>query len=174
MKRDKALLPWGSGRLVEAVAETVREAAGNVALVGRTSLPEVPALECVPDLRAGLGPLAGIESALASGRGDLNLILACDLPSVRTEWLKQLVQAAKDRNSRCLVSIDAEGRVHPLCGVYRSDCLLVVRKALDRGQLRLLDLVAELEGEYLRIDEAIWNVNTPAEWQVYQQGFANG
>jgi molybdopterin-guanine dinucleotide biosynthesis protein A len=174
MKRDKALLPWRNGKLVEVVADAVREGAGNVALVGRASLPEVPGLECLADFRPGLGPMAGIETALASGRGDLNLILACDLPSVRAEWLKQLVQTAQDRNSRCVVSIDVGGRVHPLCGVYRSDCLPAVQGALDKHRLRLIDLVAELGAEHLRVDGAIWNVNTPTDWQICQQDFANG
>jgi molybdenum cofactor guanylyltransferase len=174
MKRDKALLPWRGGTLVEAVAKSVDEAAGNVALVGRASIPEVPGLECLTDLRPGFGPLAGIETALASGRGDLNLIVACDLPSIRAEWLRQLIETAEGRNSRCLVSVDINGRVHPLCGVYRYDCLLMVERALQTGRLKVMDLVTELGAEHLRIQEPVWNVNTPAEWELSQQDFANG
>ena len=174
MNRDKALLPWRNGTVLGAIAQTVHEAIGNVMLVGRPSLPEVPGLECIGDLRPGSGPLAGIETALASGRGDLNVILACDLPSIQSGWLKQLVATAQDRNCRCLVSLDRDGRLHPLCSVYRSDCLPDVQRALDSGRFRLMDLLVQLGAEHLQIDEPLWNVNTPAEWQRFRQDFGNG
>src|SRR4051794_11037884 len=87
---DKALLPLKSGLLIQEVTAKVTAAAGTVALVGEPERYRDLGLDCLPDLRSGMGPLAGIEAALESGRGELNLIVACDMPSLDTDWLCRL------------------------------------------------------------------------------------
>lgn len=171
--RDKALLPWRNQTLVESIAAKVREAAANVALVGRPELDPLVDIECIPDVRPGFGPLSGIEAAIQSGRGELNLIVACDLPLLESEWLKLLIHTADIKNAKCVLATEPAGRVHPLCGVYRADCLPVVSKALDEGQLKLMDLIAELRPEFVEVPVPIWNVNTPEEWQKCRE-FAHG
>ena len=172
MGRDKALLPWRDQTLAEGIAAQVRNAAGNVALVGRDA-HEITSIECLPDLHPGLGPLSGIETALASGRGDLNLIHACDLFIPETGWLKQLLKTAEMNRAPCVVTVDKDGRTHPLCGVYRADCLSPIQKALDGRRLRLMDLIEELGVEQARFSGPIWNLNTPEDWQTLQE-VANG
>lgn len=165
MGQDKALLPWRDSTLVQGIAAKVLAAAGNVALVGRPHFPDAPMLDCVPDLRPGLGPLSGLEAALASGRGDLNLIVSCDLPLLDTEWLRHLLNEASSLEKKCLISEDSEGRSHPLCAVYRSDCLSVITQALDSGCLRLMDVVEQFGGARLKMSWPLWNVNTPEDWE---------
>src|SRR5437762_8761701 len=69
MGRDKALLPLDSGLLIEKLAAMVAAVVGTVALIGEPERYKHLGLECLPDLRPGMGPLAGIEAALESGRG---------------------------------------------------------------------------------------------------------
>jgi len=165
MGRDKALLPWRHSTLVQEIAAKVLAVAGNVALVGRPHFPDAPTLDCVPDLRPGFGPLSGIEAALSSGRGDLNLIVSCDLPLLDTEWLRVLLDQAGSLGQKCLISEDSDGRLHPLCAVYGSDCLPVITRALHSGCLRLIDVVEELGAARLKMSAPLWNVNTPEDWE---------
>ena len=172
MGRDKALLEWGSHALVEEVASKVRSVAGNVALVGPPERYGALGMECLPDLRPGLGPLAGIEAALASGRAELNLIAACDLPGIESAWLGSLLRVAEESGAGCVVVRDVEGVVQPLCGVYRGECLGVVRRALDERRLRLQDMTQELEAAMVDIGKSLMNVNTPQDWTAWQRGSA--
>lgn len=167
MGHDKARLPMNSHLLVEDVAAKVGFVSQSVALVGELQKYPDLSFDFVNDLRPSLGPLAGIESALASGRGELNLILACDMPNLRVEWLQDLVTRAVEINSDCVVCRDSGGTIHPLCGVWRQRCLPRVSIALDRGRLRALDLVQELKTVYLTVGEFIHNVNTPDEWKAW-------
>ena len=173
MGTDKALLPWRDTTLVHDIAMKVREAAGNVVLVGNPGMYDATGIDSVADLHPGFGPLSGVEAALASGRGDLNLIVACDLPLLETEWLKRLLETARSRDVKCLVASDSDGRVHPLCGVYRHDCLKVVQNAVHASRLRVMETIEELAAETLSIDAPLWNVNTPVDWQKCQE-LANG
>lgn len=167
MGRDKALLPWRSRALVEHVAAKVAAAAGNVALVGNPQRYKGLGLECFADLRPGLGPLAGIETALAAKRGELNLIVACDMPGLETAWLRALLERAVQSDVRCVAARDERGLIHPLCAVYRSSCLPAIASALDGGRLRLRDMLQELPAMTVTIEQAISNVNTPEEWSAW-------
>ncbi|MBV9265741.1 MAG: molybdenum cofactor guanylyltransferase, partial [Acidobacteriaceae bacterium] len=122
MGRDKAMLPWGSGVLLEDVAKRVAVAAGNVAVVGDPAAYGHLGIECLADLHPGLGPLSGIEAALASNRGTCNLIVACDMPGLPVEHLRALLRAAREGVSRCVVTIDGAEKIHPLCAVYFDNC----------------------------------------------------
>ncbi len=179
MGRDKALLPWHSGSLVEDLAARVADAAGNVALIGDPRYYSHLALDCLPDLRPGQGPLAGIEAALESRRGELNLIVACDMPGLKPQWLRKLLLQMDETGAPCVATRDGAGVLHPLCAVYRGNCLAKVRNALDEGRLRLLDLMKDLETISLETEDTIWNVNTPEDWRAWQMreertGTANG
>ncbi len=168
MRRDKALLPWHSSSLVEEVASGVASAAGNVALVGDPRRYSHLGFDCLPDLRPGLGPLAGLEAALQSQRGELNLVVACDMPGLESTLLARLLHEADASGAECVVAREVDGTVHPLCAVYRSSCLTKVREALDAGQLQLFKFLNQLSTVTIEADRVIWNVNTPEEWNVCQ------
>lgn len=169
MGRDKALLPWNSAPLVEDVATKVNRAAGNVALLGDPAHYGHLGYDCLPDQRQGFGPLAGIEAALLSDRGDLNLITACDMPGLQTSWLRLLLTAATESRTRCTLLLDSNGGKHPLCAVYRSDGLRDVQQTLEEGRLKLMDLVTQLDALCISVPDPVPNVNTPEEWSAWQQ-----
>ncbi len=168
MGHDKALLRLQSRPLVEDVAKAAA-VAGSVALVGQPKKYRQLGFDCLPDLRSGCGPLAGIEAALQSGRGEFNLILACDMPGLEHEWLSRLLLRAEETGALCVASHDSRG-MHPLCAIYRAECLPLVRRALDCGRLRLLNLMGELGAVTLKAGRPIWNLNTPREWAAWQAG----
>jgi molybdopterin-guanine dinucleotide biosynthesis protein A len=164
MACDKALLPMPGGTLLEHLASKAKAVAGNVALVGPPERYGGFGFDCLPDCAPGLGPLGGIYTALASGRGEYNLILACDMPDLDDSLLTELFAIAESGSSRCVVAKDANGRVHPLCGIYRQDCLEVVAQAAVGNRLRLMDLLNELVAVHAPFAGSITNCNTPAEW----------
>ena len=168
MGRDKALLPLKSGLLIHEVAGKVADACGTVALIGEPERYRHLGIDCLADLRPRMGPLAGIETALESGRGELNLIVACDMPGLDTDWLRRLLRKARESQALCVASAERGAIVHPLCAVYGTNCLPLVRKALNAGQLRLLDVLRELGAATLEIS-AMSNINTPQQWAAYKQ-----
>jgi molybdopterin-guanine dinucleotide biosynthesis protein A len=173
MGQDKARLLLGSRYLIEQVAETVSQVTDSVMLVGRPEMFTDVKIRCLRDMRPGLGPLAGIEAALLSSRADfgdtLNLVVGCDMPGLRSNWLVQLLSAALETGALCVAAKDSAGKTHPLCAVYRSACLPVIQGALDSGRLRLMDLLANVGAVELPIGDVIANVNTPSEWAAWQE-----
>lgn len=174
MGRDKARLPIGSHSLVEDIAGKVAASAGNVTLVASPERYVDLELECLRDLRPGFGPVSGIETALASGRGEVNLILGCDMPNVQIGWLRELMARAEHTEALCTVARDAGGHTNPLCAVYKSACLPAVTRAIDERRLKLMDLIQELRAEFFLVPNVIPNLNRPDDWISWQeeQGFS--
>jgi molybdopterin-guanine dinucleotide biosynthesis protein A len=110
MGRDKARLPVDSRLLVELVAHAVAEAAGSVTLLGNPAAFADLLFECLPDLRPGCGPVAGVETALASGRAELNLVVACDMPGIRVADLTRLLAVCEESRTLCALVKDASTR----------------------------------------------------------------
>lgn len=162
---DKALLPYGDGALVEHVARQVRTAAGSVVLVGPPERYSALGFPVIGDLHPGLGPLGGIETALASSSAVWNLIVACDMPSVTSHFLDWLLREAERAQAPCVVPQTPDGKIHPLCAVYHLDVLPAIREALDSG-VRKAGRMASALGALLvhAYDSEVRNTNTPGEW----------
>lgn len=156
MGRDKALLPWDDQFLAQHVADCLLEVTDSVSLLGDPARYGHLGFDCIPDLRPGLGPLSGIEAMLFARRAERNLLLACDMPGVPVTHLQALAQTS----GACVVTEDQTGQTHPLCAVYDVTLLPAVQSALDRGRLRLQDLIRELNPCIVRYPGVLANINT--------------
>jgi len=166
MGRDKALLPFHGGPLAAAVARAVREAAGEVVVVGRDELLDYPA---IPDLYPGEGPLGGILTALAHSRAEWNLVVACDMPEVTSEFLSGLLDRARESCRDALIPRGPSGYPEPLCAVYRASARGPLEREFSRGVRKVMDAVAGLDAALWETTEVacFQNVNTPEDWAGY-------
>ena len=170
MGQDKALLPYRGTTLVEHLAGMVREAAGSVALIGDPDKYRRLGFPVFADQLPGCGPIGGLHTVLTISSSDWNLVVACDMPRISVEVLRTLVAAAGTCSQNCLVALGADGEIEPLCAVYHRRCLAAVSQAIQRKRLKMKDLVAELEPLKVRVDgAALANVNTPAEWDEFEE-----
>ena len=150
--------------MVEAIASALATVTEEVFLVGRPERYAGLPFACLPDLRPGLGPLSGLEAALASRRAGLNVVVACDLAGLRADWITGLLQAMQPE-VLCAAVVDRNGKLQPLCAVYRTECLDRVTNAIKEGRLRAIHLLAELKAVKVSIDDVILNLNTPEEFE---------
>lgn len=164
MGRDKALLPFRGATLVEAIARSVREAAGSVALIGAPERYAGLGLETLEESFAGCGPLSGIEAALSLGRAEFNLIVACDAAGVTANALRTLLEAARALPAAVVAAENAPQRPNPLCAVWRPRALESVRAALGAGQYRVWEAARRAGMATVQLPEPVLNVNTPADW----------
>jgi molybdenum cofactor guanylyltransferase len=161
MGRDKALLPFRGAALGESVARAVESAAGSVTIVGRA---EFGPLRSILDRYPGEGPLGGILTALADSSADWNLIVACDMPELTSDFLARLLDAAEKSGAAALVP-----KGEPLCAVYHRDCREPFEAAFARGIRKIMEAVAEVPAVICPIEEVaqFQNVNTPEDWSGY-------
>ncbi|HEX8734635.1 MAG TPA: molybdenum cofactor guanylyltransferase [Pyrinomonadaceae bacterium] len=90
--------------------------------------------EYVFDVFYERGALGGIHAALKNSQSVWALILACDLPFVTENAIKNLAEIALNspEKTAAVVPKQPDGRIQPLCAVYRvRDCLPAIEKILN-------------------------------------------
>jgi molybdopterin-guanine dinucleotide biosynthesis protein A len=155
-------------RLLRLVARRVTVVGGQPGYLQELDVP------CVPDAVTGRGPLGGIYTALLHSRTEFSLVLGCDLPFVNRNLLACLMHRAKAEGSDVAVPRSPDGRLQPLCAVYRRRALYAVRTRLALGQNKLSGFFPmvrctvipwrELADAGVRAPMFV-NMNTPEEYE---------
>lgn len=168
MGRDKALLPRDGGTQLEHAAALLADVTDGVYVSVRADQADDPVrarFDHVVDRYDGIGPLAGILSALEQVPDADWLIVACDLPNLDRPTLEHLLAEAPDDAPLVAYRSSSDGLPEPLCALYRpaaadalrrhvADGVHCPRKIMIREEAVLLDLPAP---------NALHNVNTPEE-----------
>lgn len=134
MGKDKALLEWGGGTLLEHALQVARAVSERLAVVGGPQHARFGPV--LLDIFSGRGPLGGIHAALEASRTDLNLILAVDMPLIEPRFLGFLVERAQASEALVTIPRTSEGW-QPLCAVYRRSFAVIARDALEQGRNKI-------------------------------------
>ena len=110
------------------------------------------------DARPGVGPAAGLETALADARHPHVLVVASDHPALSVDVLRLLVARAAATDAHAVALTGPRGG-EPFLAGYRRDALAVVRAALDGGTRRMQEMLAALEPDLIASDE--WRMLDP-------------
>lgn len=173
MGRDKALLPWGAGTLLEHTLERLRETCGQVRILCGAELRYADlGVPVDPDLVPAAGPLGGLLTGLSRLGPEPGLFLGVDLPFVPAGLLALLLELAEDYDAVVPV---AAGKVQPLCALYRAACREPIRRRIEAGQLRMTSFWPEVR--VLEVGEErlarfgpparlFLNLNTPADYEA--------
>ncbi|CAN5901704.1 molybdenum cofactor guanylyltransferase [soil metagenome] len=103
-----------------------------------------PSLPVVADAVPGLGPLAGIESALRAAGGASILVVAWDMPFVTTPLLRGM-RALGEIGAGAVVPAHGDPPVlEALCAFYGSQALATCSRLLAEGERRAHALCAAL------------------------------
>jgi molybdopterin-guanine dinucleotide biosynthesis protein A len=175
---DKCDLLLGELTFAERGAAALTAIARSITAVGRAA----GGLPAVPDVRAQWGALGGLHTALTHCRAEWAAVLACDLPFVSGElWLRL---AARRTGAAAVAPIQNDGRVQPLCAIYRVDpCLVVATELIDAGERRPLSLLQRVSARLVPFaeladlddsDRFFANINTPSDYSEARREEATG
>jgi molybdopterin-guanine dinucleotide biosynthesis protein A len=168
MGSDKSSLLFGERPMALRPAEALGQLTDTLVQIGGEAVPGL-GWTVLEDLRPGLGPAAGLETALASFPGAAVVICGVDLPFVSAALLRHALERL---DGRVAAAPRFEGRWHALAAAYSPALLPALTSWLDAGRRDLQGLLDEvgavaIEGRELERfgDPAVLlaNVNTPAE-----------
>lgn len=172
MGTDKALLATGEGETFLERAHRLLSQVARPCLVSMSPSRSYPGYRAVFDMLPQFGPVAGIQAALAAARAEgaaAILALACDLPLMNVETLRELL--ARWRLARPWLAAfqnSANGYLNMACAVYATEALPLFDQALAAGEKRLWAIVPEARRLLIpyRPSErpCFRNCNTPADY----------
>ena len=173
MGHDKAFLDINGKTFIENAVDILSPVCEDrikiVLNPNRTNIVEkLPnTLPFIFDFHEKNGPLAGIHAALTDCRTNLAVVLACDMPFVTSETIKKLAKAAFFSKCNAIVPEQKDGRLQPLCAVYRKRNLAPCLKTLiaDKPNVSVMDFLKELKIHRFNFenDRLFFNVNTPED-----------
>ena len=170
---NKASLEVGGTSLLDRVLGALEPLADQIVVVGRLAEGvERPGVEVASDAFPGGGTLVGIYSGLLAARNDLALVVGCDMPFLSTPLLERIAVLAEGHD----LAVPRVGQhLEALHAAYRRSCLSAMRDAIERGQLKIIDIYPRLrvrevgEGEMRDLDpelRSFFNVNTPVDLEL--------
>ena len=180
MGRDKLLLPFGGGTVLQAISEAVLPLVERLRLIGRDPTLGLLFPDAQPDLHPGLGPLSGIHAALATAEADRVLVVACDLPFVTTAFLRGLLEGLSPELEAVVPC--PGGEPVAVCALYRVTCLEDLAARLERRALAASDFAGSLRARFLddrdltRLDPSghcLLNLNTPLDYEKAREILRN-
>ena len=176
MGTDKSRLVIGGDTFVQRIARELANVTAKVSLVGRPEQSD-PDFPLVRDVFPLWGALGAIHGALSGCNADWALVVACDLPGVRTSLFERLLSFRQD--SDAVVPIQADGRRQPLCAAYRvTACLPQENTLIESGERKPVALLQSVSTRWVQFNELadlpdakgfFDNINTPQDYRRISQ-----
>jgi molybdopterin-guanine dinucleotide biosynthesis protein A len=167
--RDKSRIVIGGRTILARQLDVLQRLVPRIVIVANA--PESFADAGVPvltDAVPGSGSLGGIYTALADAPGPV-LVLACDMPFVTAPFLARVIEAGQEADIAIPRGTDG---YQPLCANYAPSCAGPLRRRIEQGALKVVDLLADVRVRELGPDEIapfdpdgvlLLNVNTEGD-----------
>jgi len=171
MGRSKAFLDLGGVTVIERVASLLKPLFAEVAI--STNDPERYGHLGLPvyrDLVSDCGPLGGIYTALKRSPNFANFFVPCDMPFVREDHIRRLMDVASGAD----VVLYRHEYFEPLLAIYTRNCLGAIEKMLTEGVYSVLDLFPRVNVREVAFTEdrsVFLSVNTPEDYRIALERF---
>jgi molybdopterin-guanine dinucleotide biosynthesis protein A len=168
MGRDKALLRHGGVSQLARIAALLGDVTDEVFVSTRADQRaerERSRFPQIVDRYAGLGPVAGILSAMDEYPDADWLVMACDLPNVDARTLAVLLERRSDARPFTAFVSSHDGLPEPLCALYRAGSDAIIRGFVDDGIVCPRKMMIRSDTELLEQPDpaSLDNVNTPED-----------
>ncbi len=118
-------------------------------------------------MEGGLGPLAGLLSALEYAKSEFVLSVPCDTPYLPQDLASRMLRTLQDNTADVCTVNDGE-RLHPVIMLVRSSVAPKLREYLQSGNRKVHDWyysMAHCSADFSDQPRAFTNINTPEQLQ---------
>ncbi|MDR1530631.1 MAG: molybdenum cofactor guanylyltransferase [Clostridiales bacterium] len=132
-------------------------------------------LRVIEDLRAGIGPLAGIEAALTYLGGAV--FLPCDMPFILKTHVALLLDDFKkhgkpvffaEATAPHMAGQEQTACPNPLAGIYTADCLPLIQEAIAEKRYKVRLLLSQIQHRLVHMEASVMrNINSPEDYNAY-------
>lgn len=165
MQSEKGLVLFKNKPFIEHIIKAILPLTENIKLITNNKEYDYLTYQKIPDIISEKGPLGGIYTALNNTETEFNLILSCDIPLISTELLTELI--SKHNQEAEITVFASESRMHPLIGIYSKKVLPVIKSAIDKDDLKMMNLIANVPHQIIAIEDSegfhLTNINSVDE-----------
>lgn len=172
MGTNKALLKIQGKPVIERILAELGGITDEVMIVANhPNIYQYLDISQVADRYLEKGPLAGLETALYHGDGEIFMFAACDMPFINGDVYQYLFQQLNQYDA--VVPI-YDNHMHPLAGIYKKSILPAIQAQIEKNNLRVKSFFGNIHVNYVSdfagIDDALlqrhfFNMNHPAQYE---------
>jgi len=162
MGYDKSLIDYNGKPQAEYIYKMIEPLVDNIFISSRedqNSTEHLQNLNYINDIIPNIGPLGGIISAMLKDRDSAWLVVACDLPFITKETIKQLI---KKRNPfKTLTSFKGGRGFEPLIAIYEPKSFNALINGVTFSQYSIRKLLSGYDKNILDIGDSkeLKNIN---------------
>lgn len=148
MGTNKALLPINNKPMISHVVEELNKITSSICVISNepASYPFIKQ-PIYKDIHPGSGPLAGLESAMVNSEENWFAVSACDTPNISNGIYQYLASVSCGYDA--VIPIYKK-KIHPLAGYYNKSCLPIMEESINKGKLRVTDVLDEVRTLYVQ------------------------
>jgi len=142
MGTDKGLLLFNGEPLVLRTIKQLRSVVTKVVIVSNNNEYQKFGLEVIEDLLKGIGPAGGIHAAFHNSLTSKLFVVSCDMPFITSQSIDYLLL----HGTQSQITLPLyRGKIQPLFGVYSTSCLPGWKQLIDRGIVKLQEMVTHFD-----------------------------
>ncbi len=162
MGQDKGLVLHRRKQMVEHVIDACRQITPNIFISTNNMNYKVFGYPLITDNHKGIGPIGGIQAALAVSDTEDNIFCPCDMPEIHSLIFEKILQARE--GNQAVVAARGDGKYFPVLGYYRKSALEIVEKQIHKGDFKMQNLLKILNAETVVFaDSELVNINHPED-----------
>lgn len=171
MGQDKSWLQLSGRSMIEYVISALAPATQTIAIIANRPEYQRLGLPVFADSHSDIGPLEAIRTALENSLTSRVVLVGCDLPFVTPDLFKLLLSIPGDQYAT--VPIGPDGRLEPLCAIYRREAQPVVSELIRQGDRKVSLLFDRVPTRLVAFEELrhlsganvfFENINTPDDY----------
>jgi len=167
MGEDKSLMQFKEQALIAFSINALNPFCKEVLISSDKEKHQRFKLKTISDEYQKIGPIAGIHSALKNSETDYIIILPCDSPMVKSEFVKYLISQIK-RDTRAIVP-KYQDYQEPLFAIYHKNILSEIEEQIQKQDYRLTNLLKKVGADVIQVKDrsCFVNINTPEDFRKY-------
>lgn len=166
MGEDKSLLLFRKQQLISFSIEALKPFCQDLLISSNHTAHQNFDYPCISDEHKKIGPIAGIQSALKNSKTDYVIVLPCDSPMVKQQFVEFLIsQITEDLDA--LVPKYGE-HLEPLFAIYHRRILPIVEDQIENKNYRLTSLLERINTKTIEVQDrsCFVNINTPEDYRL--------
>ncbi len=168
MGTDKALLTFDGENFIKKLCNELEDFEEKVIARGNRSDIKDIFWSIIPDRYPERGPIGGLHAVLSVCKSDAMFCVSCDMPLLQRSLVKDLCGYMSE-DIDAIIAVTADGRKHPLCGVYQKSILPVLEEQILADNNRMMMVLNKIRVKYITLDfkdsQQLKNINTPEDYQ---------
>ena len=173
MGEDKALLKYQGKSFIGVISEELESFEEKMIARGNNSnIIMNGEWTVIPDEYPDHGPLGGLHATLKKCKSDAMFVVTCDMPLIKKELAQKLCTIFTENSQiDAVISVASNGKIHPLCGVYRKELYVDMEDKLLQDNNRMMAMLKEKNIKYIELNDEesryLENINTKDDYKLF-------